>query len=749
MSLPADTRSKIRFGDFEVDMRTAEVRQNGNKFVLQGQPFQVLAILLERPGELVTREELKNRLWSADTFVDFDHSLNKAVNRLRETLSDSSDTPRYVETLPRRGYRFIAEVAPDKVSEPTASNVSPNGKAIESVSLTPTVGGGKVGSKSWPESDARESASGAQFPAEVWDGRFIKAGILAGLLLLTAIPIVVWRWWSRSQPVSFENLEINKLTDVGTVKNLAISQDGRYVAYAVNLGDKQGLRLRQVATQSDVEILPADAGNFVGLAFSPDGNYIYFVRSDRNDISFRYLYVMPSLGGAPQKLITDVDSGISFSPGGHKIAYEHWIRNDMELKIANPDGTDQQVVTVVHNANFLSPGDPAPTWSPDGQTIAFSKLLVAEPRRWVLYTVSLANGRSRQLYSDDAAIGKPIWLPRGDMFLVPHFDRNVRRTQLWTVAFPSGRARRFTHDTGNYSMDLDLTKDGGTVVAIDNMVQAHVWVSSFNDPESIHQLTQGGPPSFQIRTTLDGRIMTTDGDGRLRMMGEDGTAFSILGNVHDVSWFTLCGHTVVLTSNESNSTALLRLDADGTILRKLATGNLWSPTCSPDNRFVYFVNWEQPEKIRRIPLEGGAAVEVVQVLGDSIMGNVSVSHDGKYIAYPYSAYTGTIPGRHLAIVPASGGPPVAIFNLPGESWNVGPYWSSDSKSLQYLQIRDGISNIWAQPLDGGSPRQLTHFTSGRIFDFTWSTDYSRLFLTRGSVSSDIVLLKSTDLNPIP
>jgi len=135
---------------------------------------------------------------------------------------------------------------------------------------------------------------------------------------------------------------MSKLTDIGIVKNVAISQDGRYVAYAVNLGDKQALRLCQVATRSDSKILAPEADSFVGLTFSPDGNHIYFVRSDRNDISFRYLYVGPSLGGTPRKLIKDVDSRIRFSPDGREIAYERWIRNDMELKIANADGTDQR-----------------------------------------------------------------------------------------------------------------------------------------------------------------------------------------------------------------------------------------------------------------------------------------------------------------------------------------------------------------------------------------------------------------------
>ncbi len=105
-----DCPPEVRIGEFELDLRTGELRKNGQKFILQGQPFQVISVLLERPGELVTREELKKRLWPSDTFVDFDHSLNKAVNRLRDALGDSAEKPRYVETITRRGYRLIATV---------------------------------------------------------------------------------------------------------------------------------------------------------------------------------------------------------------------------------------------------------------------------------------------------------------------------------------------------------------------------------------------------------------------------------------------------------------------------------------------------------------------------------------------------------------------------------------------------------------------------------------------------------------
>jgi len=112
--------SRVRFSTYEADLRTGELRKHGNRLRLQEQPFQVLSLLLERPGELVTREELRQKLWPADTFVDFDHSLNTAINKLRETLGDSSSEPRYIETLPRRGYRFIAAV--ERGEPPVAAN---------------------------------------------------------------------------------------------------------------------------------------------------------------------------------------------------------------------------------------------------------------------------------------------------------------------------------------------------------------------------------------------------------------------------------------------------------------------------------------------------------------------------------------------------------------------------------------------------------------------------------------------------
>jgi Tol biopolymer transport system component len=273
------------------------------------------------------------------------------------------------------------------------------------------------------------------------------------------------------------------------------------------------------------------------------------------------------------------------------------------------------------------------------------------------------------------------------------------------------------------------------------VAESQIWVSSSMELESVKQLTNSDLPMGEVRVRPDGHIISIDGNGALWIMNGDGAQRSAFGSIPHVAWFDTCGRSVVLTSIERNSTALLRLDADGTSVTRLASGNLWSPTCSPDNRFVYYVNVEQPEMVWRMATDGGVPMEVAQVLGDSIMGNLTISPDGKYLAYPYSLFTGTTPGRHLAVIPlASGAAPVGPFDMPGDAWNVGPYWNSEGTALEYIQNRDGVANIWEQSLAGGPPRQLTHFSSGHIFDFTWSANRRQLFLTRGKISSDVVLL---------
>jgi DNA-binding winged helix-turn-helix (wHTH) protein/Tol biopolymer transport system component len=692
----------IQFGVFELDRETGELRKQGIRLKLSRQGFQLLELLLEKPGNLISREELRQTLWSADTFVDFDHSLNATVNRVREVLGDSAENPKFIETLPRRGYRFIA-----------------------------------------PVHGLRESS----LPASLTTSR--RTRTMAALIAVVVIVVgglAVHRRLSRTRTLSLENMQIAKLTDGGTAVHVGIAPDGRYVAYAARAGAKQGLWLRQLAARTEVQILPPDYGDFLGLTFSPDSNYIYFVRADKNDLTVRYLYSVPVLGGPVRRLISHVDSPVSFSPNGREFVYQRFDppHNDVQVKIASADGNGEGLLTVIHNGDFLNFNSaPGPEWSPDGQTIAIPVRLQSTPVRCVLDTISVADGRIGELFSSSAEygnIGRPVWLPSGDLLLMPHWDSASRRTQLWTVSFPGGEAHRLTNDLFDYDTgDLDITRDGKTIVAIAETGLYNIWAAPRADLSKARQITYGELPMIWVAEARYGKLLSVSWNFDLWVMNPDGSQRVPFGDIHTADWLEPCGNFVLFVGTMGGG-PLMRADPDGRRVMQLANGNVISPACSPDSKFAFYVNVDQPQKIWRVPVEGGMPVEIARILGDSIVDRLSVSPDGKFLAYPYSQSTNSqAVGWNLVVIPAGGGPPLTTFKVSGEIRN--PRWSPDGRGVEYLLIRDAVTNLWEQPLAGGKPKQLTKFTTGHMFDFNWSADRSRLLLTRGSMSSNVILLQ--------
>jgi eukaryotic-like serine/threonine-protein kinase len=730
MASPLPVSPKARFAAFELDAESGKLLNNGIPLKLQPQPFRVLVLLTARPGQVVTREEIQRCLWGDSTFVDFERGINFSINQIRAALNDNAEKPRYIETLPRIGYRFVAPVTRDGFKDPAISAVADHAGRIYE----------------WPESattSTRGSAPGVtsnlQVPVARRKWSYGLAVVVTGLVVVGVVGYGARRSLSRSRDFDLRDMQITRLTDNGRVQSVAISPDGRYVVYARREGDEESLWLRQVATRSNVQLLPTGTG-FHGLTFSPDGNYIYFVRSDEKDPFFKYLYAMPMLGGPARKLTTDVDSPVTFSPNGSRFVYEHCNqpRNDIELKIANADGSGDRRLAMIHDGSgFLF--QPGPNWSPDGRTIAVPVHITNRHQRWVLEIVSVADGSIRELYSSTQAIGRPVWLPRGDALIFPHPSEISHRSQLWTVSFPGGKAQRLTNDLTDYGADLDMTRDGSNIAAVARTAVSNVWIGPASDPSAAQQVTSDALAMFDIAEAFDGNLLTLSGDGTLWIMHTDGSQRARFTDVQDVAWPTPCGHFVLFTASEADTVALIRVDRDGTHPTTLARGNLWSPACSPDGSFVLYATVEQPQRIWIVPVIGGVPQYVADVLGDQLSGALAISPDGKVLAYPYTQY-GRVPseGWRVAVMPIDGGPPLKQFNIPGGMSAM--RWSPDGKVLQYLATHNGATNLWEQPLGKGKPRQLTRFTTGQIFDFNWSLDHTRVLLTRGNVSSDVVLL---------
>ena len=277
MPQPATTNARLRVGEFEVDLRSGELRCNGDKVKLQERPFQILAALLERPGEMVTREDLQRKLWPNDTFVDFEHSINTAVKKLREALGDDAENPRFIETLPRRGYRLIAPVQPVEENGATAeAGISANSPGPENFKEAPRHNRQRV---------------------------VVMAGAFAVLLTLCSLALIFYPFpWRRAGAPSRNNwVQITRFADGAT--SPALSPDGRVIAFI------RGPETFVSPGQIYVKMLPDgepvqlthDNSTKMAPVFSPDGSRIAYTATDA---SFGWnTWVVPVLGGEPKELL--------------------------------------------------------------------------------------------------------------------------------------------------------------------------------------------------------------------------------------------------------------------------------------------------------------------------------------------------------------------------------------------------------------------------------------------------------------
>jgi Tol biopolymer transport system component len=245
-------------------------------------------------------------------------------------------------------------------------------------------------------------------------------------------------------------------------------------------------------------------------------------------------------------------------------------------------------------------------------------------------------------------------------------------------------------------------------------------------------------PIYQLSELPNGKLLANG--GKVWAMDADGKQRTVFSDREDVNDLAVCGNFVVLTSEINNRSEMLRFDLDGSNPLKLASGEFGDLLCGRDGKFVYYIEDGPPQTVWRVAVTGGTPVEIGKVLGEDAVSRMSLSPDGKALVYAYEEFD-TLKVM-LAVVSVDGGPPLRTMDAPGGLYGSKLLlWSPSGKSVEYVLTQNGASNIWEQPLEGGQPRQLTSFTSGQIFDFSWSHDGQRLLLARGEVSSDVVLLK--------
>ena len=560
-------------------------------------------------------------------------------------------------------------------------------------------------------------------------------GIAAIVLVLVVVAAGAYFWSNRPHGFNLQNMKIVQVTTTGNAGAAALSPDRRYIVYVLRDGADESLWVQQLATGSNVQILAPDQVHFIALAFTPDGNYVMFVRSDKSTVNFRYLYQIPALGGTARQLIRDVDSAPTFSPDGQEFAF---VRGGLSpggnsIVIAKADGSDEHVIAQRPSFN---PGQAMVSWSADGENLAMAS---GESRdnslRWVLEVFSRKTGKARDLHSFLFPALAAAWLPDGSGLLVSSADAQNARGQIWFVSYPRGEISRFTNDLTNYSQCcLEITRDGNSLVALQSTTLSDVWVAN-SDGSEARQVTSGEATGYGL-DWVGSRIIVRNALGQWAGVNTDGSNSLPVTSDRDTHFqLAACndGQHLVYTTLRNGSNEIWRSLADGSSPLKLALSSVsGGVSCTPDSKSALY---GASGAVWRVGIDGGTPEKTD--LPFSLFG---YSRDGKLMFYGSQHAQGGSMQDKLIVVPGGGGAALYSFDVPYGAQSA--QFTPDAKAIAFLLTRNHATNIWEQPLAGGDPVPLTKFTTGEMFAFAWSKDGKQLAFSRGQHKTDVVMMSN-------
>jgi eukaryotic-like serine/threonine-protein kinase len=619
-----------------------------------------------------------------------------------------------------------------------------------SAGIQPLASNSTTAHESFPQTAASSSTgSAATLPSSATDATSAtpqRASKFRFLFIGTAIALVLagflaYTIFLRKPSVPFQNFTVTKVTDDGMSVSAAISPDGKYILNLVRDNGLASLWLRNVPTNSNTQVQPPADVYYNGLRFSPDGNYFYFVRSDPGNPELKFLYRSALLGGAPQKLASDVDSNITFSPDGKRLAF---IRNDnpepgkYQLIVRSAEGTDspESVLASGPNAEGIS----APAWSPNGKTIMCNGLRAGYLES--LVAIDVATGRKTFLSTggDDFFVF-PTWMPDGSglLGLVHEQDTSFHQMQIGFLSYPPGKISPITRDTNIYS-DLSIAANGQALATI--LSEEH-WNLVVVSASGVARAVAPSNQNTNFTWTADGQLI---GDQRTMLSRVDpatGVKSAITPEEgHPSGNPAACadGRFIVfelLFHGGPGYDNIWRIDPSGGNLKQLTTGKRDQlPVCSSDSRWVYYIQQGDEGKLARVSIDGGTP----QVISDLPISyrSIDVSPDGKLAVFATLEHTGEHKQKLALVATDSGQAKLMEFERPLFGFL---RFAHDGKAVVYTTRSNGVDNLWLQPVDGSKGKQITNFTSERIYDFHWSFDGKQLALVRGHTDSDVVLIK--------
>lgn len=711
------TKDFYRFDEFRLDLAEKVLQRDGETISLTPKVFETLCVLVENSGRLIEKDELMRLIWQ-ERFVD-EGNLTFNIRMLRVALGDTAQNSQFIETVPRRGYRFVAAV--ERISQPINETVR-------------------------PRETFQPIAAGKPIKNNLFKRLKLFAPVAATLCLLI-IAVGFGSRYSQSgsslavdAPILFAPFNSEKLSTNGKVRFAVLSPDGKTVLYRNQTGDEQSIWLRQLATGNNTEVIPPTNEVYYGLKFAPAGDFIYFSRGQRSGDRQTEIYRVSVFGGAPTKIISEAQGWFSISRDNTKISFVRcYYREEENCSLWTADALDGR-----HEKKLVARPRPfrisANEISPDGKTIAFAVgQSENQSNDFGLREVNIETGAENEITAEKFFdIKSLIWLPSQDDLLVTASKIPNRRFRIWQIPHGGGAATALTKDSDDYAT-VSLDASARLIAAVQFKADFKLLVQKMGNSLDARVLSD----ATRARFAPNNKILfasTMFGNPKIWICDVDGSNLRQLTSELAEDSYPLDApelNSIFFSSNRTGAVHVWRMNPDGSGQTQITKNDGGFPlSLSADKRWIYYLHGIR-RTLWRVSVDGDGTEELIL---DKQKYDFALSPDNTQVAF--SEKQGE--NRVLTVVSLTDGQIIKTFPAPVAKARIGEIeWLADGATLGYILVESNqTKSLWLQPIDGdAAARSVADFGDDEITSLSFAPDSQTFAVVQGVWKHDAVLLK--------
>ncbi len=669
----------FEFGEFVLDCEEQALLQDGKPVSLTPKAYLLLKTLVENHGRIIEKSELMDTVWP-DSFVE-EGNLPFTAYSLRKQLGDNKDEPRFIETVPRRGYRFIAPVTPI-LNSPAEENGTSEaaGTALEPPADPPW----------WRRR------------ATVFAAALVAIGVISGGIWFATQAV-----GRPSASILGRSFSVEQLSTSGNSARAAISPDGKYAVYSDESGGKQSIWLRNLESSENVQIVPPSEDEYLGLTFSNSGKSVYFVRLPNGVHALPSLYRIETIGGVPVKLTDNVNRRVSLSYDDTKMVFARCLyrRTDFcSIVIADADGKNERRLMDMENGVHVWDA----RFSPDGRSIAAAVgRSFNDTKDSNILEIDVESGQRRELFTERfAEVASLEWVPDGSGVVFSASDFLDGKASVYLADRKTGKIEQLTKDAASYQT-LSLDRAASQMIAIQQVpdFRLHVVKGGVTERHAVARDLAVAPGGKIVYSTFDGEIWSVNPDGgEQRQLTKSRHAESSVRVSPDGKW-------IYFSTDESGNRQVWRMAADGSERSQLTRSVGGFPLgASSDGKYVFY-EATLDSRLRRVSADGSEETAIY----DKLLRSPSVSPDGTRVAYFFTEAM----VRKLAVIDLSTGQSVKELDAPqGSLFARHLVWSADGSAVNYVTIADGKNTLWQMELDASTPQKIADLGDGFVQDIS-------------------------------